>query len=63
MPIPHNFHPDLVTTALSPDVFQLLTLSAVSAYRLVDWFAVRIFSRRNAAPAVVTSGEAHGANR
>jgi hypothetical protein len=42
--IPRNFHNDLVTTALSPDIFQLFTLSAVSGYRLADWFALFGFS-------------------
>jgi hypothetical protein len=38
--IPRNFHNDLVTTALSPDIFQLFTLSAVSGYRLADWLGL-----------------------
>jgi hypothetical protein len=38
--IPRNFHNDLVTTALSPDIFQLFTLSAVSGYRLADWLSL-----------------------
>ena len=42
--IPRNFHNDLVTTALSPDIFQLFTLSAVSGYRLADWFSLFGFS-------------------
>lgn len=42
--IPRNFHNDLVTTALSPDIFQLFTLSAVSGYRLADWLRLFGFS-------------------
>ncbi len=42
--IPRNFYNDVRTTALSPDIFQLFTLSAVSGYRLADWFSLFGFS-------------------
>ena len=42
--IPRNFYNDLLTTTLSPDIFQLFTLSAVSGYRVSDWLALFGFS-------------------
>jgi len=42
--IPRNFYNDLLTTTLSPDIFQLFTLSAVSGYRISDWLALFGFS-------------------
>lgn len=38
--IPHNLYYDLNTTALGPDIFQVLALSTISGYRLTDWLAV-----------------------
>jgi hypothetical protein len=39
--IPRNFYQDLRTTTLSPDIFQVFALSAISGYRLADW--LRLF--------------------
>src|SRR5262244_3291811 len=42
--IPRNFFNDLLTTTLSPDIFQLFTLSAISGYRLADLLVLFGFS-------------------
>jgi hypothetical protein len=42
--IPRNFYNDLLTTAFSPNIFQLFTLSAVSGFRLRDWLRFFGFS-------------------
>jgi hypothetical protein len=39
--IPRNFHQDLLKTTLSPDIFQVFALSAISGYRMADW--LRLF--------------------
>jgi hypothetical protein len=39
--IPRNFYQDLRRTTLTPDIFQVFALSAVSGYRLADW--LRLF--------------------
>ncbi len=38
--IPRNFYHDLLTTTLSPDIFQVFSLSAISGYGLTDWLAL-----------------------
>jgi hypothetical protein len=39
--IPRNFYQDLRRTTLTPNIFQVFALSAVSGYRLADW--LRLF--------------------
>lgn len=39
--IPRNFYQDLLKTTLSPDIFQVFALSAISGYRMADW--LRLF--------------------
>ena len=43
-PIPHNFYSSLRHRRFSPSLRQLLALTAVSGYRLVDWLDVFGFS-------------------
>ena len=45
--IPHNFYSWLRKRRFSPSLYQLVALSAVSGYRLVDWLAVFGFSLDN----------------
>src|SRR6266436_412279 len=42
--IPHNFYSSLNKSQFSPILYQLLTLSVLSGYRLVDWFKIFGFS-------------------
>jgi hypothetical protein len=42
--IPHNFYSALRNRRFSPSLYQLLALSTLSGYRLVDWLAVFGFS-------------------
>ena len=39
-PLPHNFHRALEGSQFYPSLYQLLTLSRLTRYRLVDWLAV-----------------------
>jgi transcriptional regulator with XRE-family HTH domain len=38
--IPHNFYSVLRASRFSPSLYHLVTLSAVSGYRLMDWLAI-----------------------
>jgi hypothetical protein len=42
--VPHNFYSALRKPQFSPSLYQLLALSIVSGYRLVDWFLIFGFS-------------------
>jgi len=42
--IPHNFYSDLHTATFSPSIFQVVALSALTQFSLVDWLAVFGFS-------------------
>src|SRR5271168_4539599 len=42
--IPHNFYSALRNRLFSPSIYQVLALSILSGYRLVDWLAVFGFS-------------------
>jgi hypothetical protein len=42
--VPHNFYSALRKPQFSPSLYQLLALSIVSGYRLVDWFQIFGFS-------------------
>ncbi len=42
--IPHNFYSAFRNRSFSPSIYQVLTLSILSGYRLVDWLAVFGFS-------------------
>src|SRR5947209_2221286 len=42
--VPHNFYSSLRKPSFSPRLQQLLALSTVSGYRLIDWLAVFGFS-------------------
>jgi hypothetical protein len=42
--VPHNFYSALRKPQFSPSLYQLLALSMVSGYRLVDWFQIFGFS-------------------
>ena len=42
--IPHNFYSVFRNRLFSPSIYQVLTLSVLSGYRLVDWLAVFGFS-------------------
>src|SRR5271157_2825997 len=42
--IPHNFYSAFHNRRFSPSIYQVLTLSILSGYRLVDWLTVFGFS-------------------
>jgi hypothetical protein len=42
--IPHNFHRALLNPQFFPSLYQILTLSKLTGYRLADWLAVFGFS-------------------
>jgi len=42
--IPHNFYSDLASATFSPSIFQVVALSALTQFRLVDWLSVFGFS-------------------